>query len=72
MRKGKALAFPLMLAAVFLLARAGMAPGAEGAALLQGARPMMRAVVAASRPWMRAAAGQPMSMPAPSSSLMRK
>jgi hypothetical protein len=33
----QALAFPLMLAAVFMLARAGMAPGAEGAALLQGA-----------------------------------
>ena len=31
------LAYPLMLAAVFLLARAGMPPGAEGAALLQGA-----------------------------------
>jgi hypothetical protein len=30
------LAFPPMLAAVFLLARAGMAPGSEGAALLQG------------------------------------
>jgi hypothetical protein len=31
------LAFPLMLAAVFMLARAGLAPGAEGAALIQGA-----------------------------------
>ena len=30
------LAYPLMLAAVFLLARAGMPPGAEGAALLPG------------------------------------
>ncbi len=31
------LAYPLTLAAVFFLARAGMPPGAEGAALLQGA-----------------------------------
>ncbi|MES2016343.1 MAG: class I SAM-dependent methyltransferase [Pseudomonadota bacterium] len=31
------LAFPLMLGAVYLLARAGMPPGPEGAALLQGA-----------------------------------